>query len=371
MYGCMLFSIAKGYTKMSIDTVGIIMLVICFFTITYIIHPEYKNYFNGSYHTDSECDIMRTIFGLSSPLFFYWLIRECNDFSKLWNTLKVSAIISLVLDLLSMSASGIEYEMSYGYRLEFSSIILLANFLSQKKRKYYLLMSLLGMLIAILRGSRGCIIGYVVFTVMYEIFIEGKLTLKKVLVFATGCLGYYTVTSPSIMMLIYNFISSFGISSRTLYFLATEGIFDLSVSSLNGRNRLYTSLIETIKESGLFTWYGAYGDRVLLNGTYAYAHNIILEMLITFGKFFGILICIGYIYMLIKNLLAQENRIGKIILLIFSSFSICRLFISSSFWYEPIFWGSIAIMLSLKSMHSITSRCQWMILRSKKDVMQR
>ena len=137
--------------------------------------------------------------------------------------------------------------------------------------------------------------------------------------------------------------------SRTLYFLATEGITDLSVSSLNGRSRLYSTLIDIIKNSGLFTMYGAYGDRVLLNGSYAYAHNLILEILITFGKFFGGIFIILYIFSFVKNILNKHcaGISGQMLLAAFVAFSVCRLFISSSFWYEPYFWGSIALMVTM------------------------
>lgn len=310
MYICMVYSLIKKKASISIDTVILMVAVIALFGLTYVLHPDYARFFNGSYHTDSECDIMRTIFGPSSVLIFYWLIRECNNFGKLWNTLTYTSIVGVVLDLASMGASNAAYEMNFGYRLEFYAIIFLSNYLAKKKTVRYLVLSLIVMLVAVLRGSRGCIIGYVVFALLYEIIIERKITLKKCVIFAGTVAGYLLVTSSFMVQALYDLFSNLGIDSRTLYFLATNGISDLNVSALNGRSRLYTTLTDVIKNSGLFTWYGAYGDRALLNGRYAYSHNLILEFLITFGKLFGGALIMIYFVNIIKNLIQNNTRGG-------------------------------------------------------------
>lgn len=82
-----------------------------------------------------------------------------------------------------------------------------------------------------------------------------------------------------------------------------------------------------------------------MNPHYPYAHNIVYEMLMTFGKFFGsiilIIIVIGFILACVRN-----RSYGGLMVLIFGSFSICRLMISSSFWNEPYFWAFLAAMIN-------------------------
>lgn len=371
MYICMAYSLIKKKVGISADTVLLILAVIALFVLTYMIHPNYATFFDGSYHTDSECDIMRTIFGPSSVLFFYWLIRECNNSDELWNTLTYISIVCIALDIVSMGAANVEYEMNYGYRLEFCAIILLSNYLAKQKTTRYLVLSLVAMFVAVLRGSRGCIIGYAVFTLLYEIVIEKKITIKKCLIFSGIAAGFLLVTSSVAMQALYNLFSKFGMSSRTLYYLATNGISDLSVSALNGRAHLYTTLTDVIKNSDLFTWYGAYGDRALLNGQYAYAHNLILEFLITFGKLFGGVLIILYIFNFIRNLVNKSYGDGissRVLLIAFAAFSVCRLFISSSFWYEPYFWGSIAIMATMNQARSCRRVRLRVINKSKRVV---
>ena len=91
--------------------------------------------------------------------------------------------------------------------------------------------------------------------------------------------------------------------------------------------------------------YGAYGDRYFLNPHYPYAHNIIYEILITFGKCLGGIILICIVFNFIKVCIKNKNQKG-LMTLIFGSFSISRLLISSSFWIEPYFWAFLAIMVN-------------------------
>lgn len=140
-----------------------------------------------------------------------------------------------------------------------------------------------------------------------------------------------------------------GIDSRTLYLIANG---DILANDYARQDIIWPELTKLINDSSLFKMYGAFGDRYYLDPYYPYAHNMVLEILITFGKFFGGIILMLIVYHFIRTCVRNRGT-GGILTLAFGCFCICRLMFSSSFWMEPYFWAFLALMVNCAKLYKL------------------
>lgn len=81
---------------------------------------------------------------------------------------------------------------------------------------------------------------------------------------------------------------------------------------------------------------GAFGDRTVIPNTQPYAHNIVLEIVLTFCKTIGLVIFFWIIRTTVY-VLTKEKSIGGILTIAFGCFSMCRLFFPVHFGMNHIF----------------------------------
>lgn len=331
------------------DGILLILLAAGFFSITYLLHPEYHDRFIDVYNDGTYS--AKAVFALWAGIYCYYIFRLFNNNEeKLFETLKAVAYIILFFEIWGFADYNEEYgyDMGFGYRMEMAAIIFLAQYLHNGKSVKYLLLSLLCMVFVVLYGSRASIIGYGVFILVYFIWskqINRRIVLLSILCIVAGVLA----SSNSFILLLYNKFSSIGITSRTLYRIATG-----TVSKSTARTeRIWPVLIEALKNMPLYKMYGAFGDRTLLEARYPYAHNFILEILMTFGWIIGLAILIWMAATFIK-IIKKDKGISGLITIIVGCFSLCRLFFSSSFWNEQYFWAFIAMLVN----YSVINRRQ-------------
>jgi O-antigen ligase len=313
-----------------------------FFYVTYLVHPEYHNRFVDIYKEGAHS--AKVVFTMWAGIYCYYIFRLFkNEDEKLFSTLKALAIVILLFEIWGFADhnEGYGYDMGFGYRMEMAAIIFLAQYLNNKRNTRYLVLSLACMAFAILYGSRASIVGYGVFILVYFIWskqINRRMVFLSVLVIITGVLA----TSQSFIMYIYNMFSGLGIESRTLYKIAVLGNISASTSRTE---RIWPVLIEALKEMPIYEMYGAFGDRTLLAARYPYAHNFILEILMTFGWIVGLAILVWIFVMFIK-VIKNDKGLSGLITIIVGCFALCRLFFSSSFWVEPYFWALLAMLVN-------------------------
>ena len=118
-------------------------------------------------------------------------------------------------------------------------------------------------------------------------------------------------------------------------------IFSSSISS--GRDRIYMESFNIAKNNFYMPKGIGYYTSITQKN---YPHNILLEILITFGICGLLCFIIGCVYLLIKfikNYNLDDNYNYIIISMVI--YSISRLMLSSSFWLESMFWMSIIMIL--------------------------
>ena len=332
--------------EIRVDGIVLVLLCAALFAITIRIHPEYSARFEDVYN-DGRFSA-RSIFNFGAGIYTYYIFRMFGtDIDLIYDTYKPIPYIVFFLNLPTMLFGTSEYAMDFGYQMELAAIVFLAQYLHEGgKKKVKLAFSCLAMLFGVLYGARASILGYLVFIVCYLIW-KKKVTIGRLALVVLAIIGAVVYNSHFLMMGVYNFFSSIGLSSRTLYLIATG---DILASDYARQERIWPVLIKKLSESTLFKMYGAYGDRYYLNSHYPYAHNIALEILMTFGKFFGWIILVLILFNFVRTC-ARNKTTGGILTLALGCFSLCRLMVSSSFWIEPYFWVFLAMMVNCAELY--------------------
>ena len=330
--------------KINWDGILVILLCFAFFQWTIRTHPEYQVRFDDIRHNGRFS--MRSVFSFGAAIYCYFLIRLYkNKNENLYGIFRIFPYLLLFFNIWTMLFNRVdEYKIDFGYQMEMAAILFLAQYLFEKGNKHHLklVLSLLSILMGVLYGSRACIIGYIVFVILFFIW-QHHITPRQLLLMFIGVLAAIMYSSNAVMMMIYRFFSSLGLHSRTLYYIALGNILAVDTAR---QDRIWPVLIEAIKNSSPFLIRGAYGGRYLLNEWWPYEHNIFLEILLTLGVFWGSCIILFIIWKTVRAL-NYDKDIGGLLLIVFLSFSVCKLFFSSSFWNEPYFWSYLAMMMNV------------------------
>ncbi len=332
------------------DGIFLILACLAFFAITIEIHPEYSYRYQDIYNEGRFS--AASVFGLGAGIYTYYIFRLYGtDVELIYETYKPIPYFIFFLNIPTMLKGSYDYAMDFGYQMELAAILFLVQYLHEDKKKRKLIFSILAMLFSVVYGARASILGYLVFIVFYLIW-KKEATVERIIFLGVTIAGALIYNSRIIMMGMYNLISSMGIESRTLYLIATG---DILASDYARQDNIWPVLTKLINESSLFKVYGAFGDRYYLSPNYPYAHNMVLEILVTFGKFFGGIILILIVYHFIKTCVRNRGT-GGILTLAFGCFCLCRLMFSSSFWMEPYFWVFLAMMVNCGKLYKFEHR---------------
>ena len=150
----------------------------------------------------------------------------------------------------------------------------------------------------------------------------------------------------NIALLLSVYLNSVGAQSRTI-----EMFVNGEMTEANGRDIIYDTAVELIKEGGLFG-HGVYGDRYEIGKRFywGYAHNFFLEVFVCFG-YLGGSIFIGWLIYNVGKMIARcKDACWKALLVIFLS-SCVKLVFSDSFWYYKPFWALIGIFVIWKYLY--------------------
>lgn len=336
--------------------VSIILLVL----FTSVLHPEYADWFHHDYY--NLYNMLVHPRGAIWAFIVVWLVDDSED---IYSTLKVVAWILFIYYLLQYvqamrigywtiydvdgTESKLIYNMEFGYAMMFPAVYFGAVAFLKKTKIYYLFYSI-AMITIILGGSRGSAVwGILLFPIMLP-FKWRNFSKREKRIWTIACFfllplaylvySYLDVIQHSISVV----LSEHGISSRTI-----EALFSGELSDANGRNGIYEMAIELIKTGGPFGR-GIYGDRIHIGRFYrwGYSHNVMLELLVTFGYVGGSVI-IGAIVFGIVNLFRKITGITEQIIFITFFVTSLKLILSNSFWYVPSFWAVLVLIIKWRS----------------------
>lgn len=359
LYLLVLMAISKSKRIIKRDAVMCILINGLVFLLTYMSHPEYGH----AMFTLPTWNIWDSVFTLTSGMFGFFFFRMEESSENLKRYLKYMAYVLFVWGCLRVvssiqnggfsriSANGNvltdSYDMSVGYRFLFCAIVFFVQFWSEQamKRWYFAMLSILSVALMMVFGSRTAVVSFVLFLILYVLFFnDGRNKTRQLVVRVLFLLlfggGYWVLTTESALLMLSSMLSKYGFNSRMLNTLIAG-----SVVLDNGRNKLWTIVIEMIKQHPLLG-NGVYADRYVGG---IYCHQIVLELWLDFGivlgTFFLLLLIKGSIEMLVKC----RDKNWKLIFMVFFSMAAIRLNLSSSFWCDTNFWICIAIYVNYKT----------------------
>lgn len=305
------------------------LIAIIFVALNYLLFPE-----NRTYILEIQFDFL--FLSLLSFIYIYTI----KDYSYLLKSLyKAALIVSVVSVLIYLIKIFLlddnTYSIYFSYLITFSIIINLDKVLYNKKSILRIALILMNAFIVLHVGSRGAILCILTYLLL-SLFFRSRFSLISkflLLTFTTVFFVFY----KEILTYTNQMLSMIGVYSRTLTSLTRENIY------LSGREDIYENTILAINNN-FFGGIGLTGDRVINNGTYT--HNIILEILATFGVLFGSILIILLLIVFIKGCIFNEDISGKTLSIIYLSYTLPMLMVSRTLWTQSEFWILLALCLS-------------------------
>lgn len=228
-----------------------------------------------------------------------------------------------------------DYNMSFSY-----GCLLPMVALYRKKKKYSIIASIFLFLIVLSIGSRGAAIIFVIY-LFFDIMQNNKKLILPMIILVFGLL--------TLLPVFISYLESIGISSRTLWHFTSGEMF-----RYDDRESLNDISIDAIINNpfGIGLW----GDRIILKGEGAHAHNIIIEILLNWGVVLGFIIIIGFVVKFIQ-LYLHSNKINKNRLVVYLLVCIVPLMTSNSYLISSNF-GIFCGLFYILSTQSIKTRLQ-------------
>lgn len=259
---------------------------------------------------------------------------------KIMGSLYFVAILSVPLlgltAILSYSQWTTSYDMSLGYLMVFSVLVLLAHFTIQAKIYDIILAVVLGAFILFV-GSRGPFICIIVF-IAIELSLSKQYSLKKktVLILLIALLSYMIMRNmDQLLNFAYRISKDMEFESRSLRLLMQGE----AITHDSGRNVLQEYYMRQINKAP-FTGYGVMGNW-FEDGLYP--HNIILEFLLTFGYPVGILL-LAIITVIMYKGIRCEDQYDAVLAILFVSYC-THLFVSGTYLKVWQFFVCLALCL--------------------------
>lgn len=248
----------------------------------------------------------------------------------------VSWPIQAILLLVLFNQESGTYSMVGGYALIFQVLIVLDHFFVYKKW-YDLISVVISFFAVFLFGSRGPIICVIALIIVFIIFSQMLSPMKRVIIIGgvlIVSICFYSNIETVINVLI-RITGATGLHSRTLNLWLLHSVTDDS-----GRSSIYSYYWDMITREPTFG-YGLVGGWI---GPDVYPHNIFIELLLSFGVFFGCLIA-ALLIVLAFRAICSRDRAQQRLAHIMCAYSTC-LFLSDSLIMCPQFYILIIIGIS-------------------------
>ena len=327
-----LFKVIDRYAKL--DELVMLALYVVSFVLTMAFFPDNIKFALGK-------DALNKIISFIAYAFAgYFICRKLDDLSVFIHIFEKFSTFSIILAAVHYFIGMLSplYEpqymvFSYGILAHVClTIMLCIN--SFKWRRFIL--SIVGILLVCIAGSRGALLTLVVIIILFELISDRKMTKLKLIsiLVCSVFLAFFILNFDSIISSLILFLDKFDLKSRTLLRIQQGRFFE-------SKERMK---IQSFGLQALQLWgHGLYGDRIKM-GTYA--HNIFLELLYDFG-FAGIILSLTYVILIIRAIILADTK-EKIILLSMLSTGAFKLILSGSFLnQEPALYILLGISVDI------------------------
>lgn len=248
----------------------------------------------------------------------------------------------LVGILIYMGRISIEnYSMSYSYYLLLPTVIFLKKFFDTFSIKYAALFSV-SLILILTYGSRGPILALSVFVILYQLINLKNMANFKIIgnFFFFVLLITISIFFEDITIYFNDTLSDLGIKSRTIVLLMQDEV------RTSGRDKIYSNVLRETCDNPIFG-NGIAGDRIINYSVKdaKYTHNIVIEILSSFGFILGSIITLFLFFISYLALFKLEKKDANFILIWFVV-GFVPLLVSSSFLIYYQFWIFLGLTLN-------------------------
>lgn len=282
-----------------------------------------------------------------------WLFvgRGVSDYRLLLSWFKKAARVTIILGVLyyiirianpNVYNNG-QNNMVFAYKFLPSCIVILYDLVKNVNIKN-IFFTIAGISVLILCGCRGAILCFGAALAIFVYFFASKRWYKiaATFIFAAAAMFFISNYFYSAMVFFNRHLQTWGIDNRIFkQILANE------FSDGSGRDVIAAQVLQGIAKQP-FLGYGLYGD-ANLNIFGLYSHNIVLELMASFGILIGIFLFLALVINFFKIVTStQFNEEYKIVLITFFCAGVVKLFMSGSFMDESYLWLMIGMMAGNK-----------------------
>ena len=303
-----------------------VLLYIAFISIylvNYIIYPQNTCFLDET--------TMPFIFS-TIPYFFVGRIINYERVAKPLNLLSIISVLCFAFLYFTRSAGEDSGESGSGmhaaYMLLPFIIVLFANIFTEKKL-FPILIGLFSFFMLLSFGNRGAVLYlliYIVFCLLNTLKSKNKRSIALILsiLFIFPIYYYFDL----IIMGLYNIMDGLGLSVRIF-----EKIIEGDIADSSGRDIIVSQLLGALKNQPMGL--GLLGDRAIVG---VYAHNIFIELLVSFGYFLGSIISVLLITIIVTAFKKSRNSNIHLFYVGAICFGFLPLLTSHSFLSYPNFW---------------------------------
>jgi O-antigen ligase len=292
---------------------------------------------------------------LSLPLYF---IGIAIDIKKMFNIFFIISIlcvfwqcfVSLIYKqatIGSMVENEIAEQMHTSYNILPHVLFVIWGTL-RKFNIWGLIASVLGAFLIFSYGTRGPMLCMLLFIIAYLILFKQykhRFLSWFLIIGVTAVLIYYLEV---IVLFMQELTVNIGMSSRIFDIIVNQGLIQYT----SGRDEIVSILINAIRESG-FLGYGIGGSWQFVN---TYPHNLVIDLWISFGLFFGSLLFIVIIFIQLRGLKACKTLEDKGFLMLLFFCGFFKLFMSYTYIDEPMLYMLLGFAVGLKRRKYQTKR---------------
>lgn len=328
------------------QSVGILCFVGLTYLFTYTLCPQNSKFIQPT--------ILRT---LVACFFTFLLVSKLTTFEYLQ---KYFTNGSYLITLSGVMYAGIISIIGHSttsdwsaYSMTMSNVLLLSvlwqlNDFFENKRNLPLFASIIGMTVIFLYGSRNPFLAIVLFICIKILFSRaGKSSsggfLKVLFVsFIVVSLSYF----KEILIFLSTTLESFGLGSRTLYYLMNADTEDITT----GRAEIHEKLWAVIFENPIIG-HGVAGDEAVIDEL---AHSMYLSIFITYGLVLGSIIILYLASMAVKGI-RRTTGLNHSIVVLYVCLVFPRSFSGGDIWANDYLWFMLALIISAINQNRISN----------------
>ena len=264
--------------------------------------------------------------------------------SKLQLVMTAFFVLLSLVGLVNISAS--RENMASSYAVLFPTMFLFYIF-SRTQSKIDLIFFILGVFLILVFGTRGPLLCLIIYLLVY-LFHNYKHNTVVSINILLGIGFVYIFLRPIVLVLMF-LTKMVGLSTRIFESFLDEELFNYESSS--GRDEIHELLWNYIINDQGGIGYGLGSDRLMGRTGTEYAHNIVYEIWMDFGIYFGSLLLFLLALLFVFSLKKAYRSEDYYFLLILFVFSIIREFLSSSYLQDYQFYFFIGFCVNILRSH--------------------